>query len=116
MDHSENGPSFRSQHTKQDLDGSLLDSAFATVRQSGHTDTLSVIMRLTSFTLRKAGFALYGEQWRSELARALGVTDRTIRRWADDEYSIPDDAKERITKLCQARVRMLNAVMHRLEK
>jgi plasmid maintenance system antidote protein VapI len=73
-------------------------------------------MRLTSFTLRKAGFALYGEQWRSELARALGVTDRTIRRWAHNEYSIPDDARDRIMELCGQRVEMLNAVMRRLEK
>jgi transcriptional regulator with XRE-family HTH domain len=73
-------------------------------------------MRLTSFTLRKAGFALYGEQWRSELARALGVTDRTIRRWARDEYSIPNDAGERIIELCRARTKMIDAVMRRLEK
>ena len=73
-------------------------------------------MRLTSFTLRKAGFALYGEQWRSELARALGVTDRTIRRWAHDEYSIPNDARERIIVLCGQRVEMLAGVMRRLEK
>lgn len=73
-------------------------------------------MHLTSFTLCKAGVALYGEQWRSELARALGVTDRTVRRWAHDEYSIPGDAREGIIELCQARVKMLNAVMRRLEK
>jgi hypothetical protein len=73
-------------------------------------------MRLTSFTLRKAGVALYGEQWRSELARALGVTDRTVRRWAHDEYSIPDDARGRITQLCRQRAEMLKAVMRRLEK
>jgi hypothetical protein len=73
-------------------------------------------MRLTSFTLRKAGFALYGEQWRSELARALGVTDRTIRRWAQDEYSMPDGARQRIIELCRERVEMLNAVVRRLEK
>jgi hypothetical protein len=73
-------------------------------------------MRLTSFTLRKAGFALYCEQWRSELARALGVTDRTVRRWAYDEYAIPDDARESIMELCQERVEMLDAVIRRLEK
>jgi len=73
-------------------------------------------MRLTPFSLRKAGFALYGEQWRSELARALGVTDRTVRRWVHDEYSIPNDARQRIIELCGQRVEMLNAVMRRLDK
>lgn len=28
------------------------------------------------------GAALYGPRWQSDLARALGVTDRTMRRWA----------------------------------
>ncbi len=28
------------------------------------------------------GRALYGSRWQSELARALGVSDRTVRRWA----------------------------------
>jgi predicted transcriptional regulator len=73
-------------------------------------------MRLTSFTLRKAGFALYGEQWRSELARALGVTDRTIRRWAHEEYAIPNEARERVIELCRERVEMLDTVMRRLKK
>jgi hypothetical protein len=73
-------------------------------------------MRLTSFTLRKAGFALYGEQWRSELGRALGVTDRTVRRWVHDEYSIPEDTRESIVGICRERVEMINAVMRRLEK
>jgi hypothetical protein len=73
-------------------------------------------MRLTSFTLRKAGFALYGEQWRSELARALGVTDRTIRRWAHDEYLIPYSAREHLIELCRVRAEMLNRVLRRLEQ
>ena len=35
--------------------------------------------------ITRAGKALYGEQWQSELARALGVDARTVRRWAVDE-------------------------------
>jgi hypothetical protein len=73
-------------------------------------------MRLTPFILRKAGFALYGEQWRSELARALGVTDRTVRRWVQDEYSIPVETREHIIEICLKRIDMLNAVVQRLEK
>lgn len=33
--------------------------------------------------LVRVGEALYGEHWRSALARDLSVTDRTMRRWVD---------------------------------
>lgn len=32
--------------------------------------------------LAEVGEALYGPRWQSALARELGVTDRTVRRWA----------------------------------
>lgn len=31
--------------------------------------------------LHSAGEALYGPRWQSDLARDLGVSDRTVRRW-----------------------------------
>ncbi len=31
--------------------------------------------------LQSAGEALYGPRWQSDLARDLGVSDRTVRRW-----------------------------------
>lgn len=31
--------------------------------------------------LQKVGQALYGERWQTDLARALDVSDRTVRRW-----------------------------------
>lgn len=39
--------------------------------------------------LRQAGEALYGERWQSELSRAIGVSDRTMRRWISAPYEIP---------------------------
>lgn len=36
-----------------------------------------------------AGTALFGEMWKGDLARALGVADRTMRRWANDQDPIP---------------------------
>lgn len=35
--------------------------------------------------LAAIGRALYGERWQSELARALNVADRTVRRWIAGE-------------------------------
>lgn len=36
---------------------------------------------MTSSPLTIAGQALYGPQWQSALARDLGISDRTMRRW-----------------------------------
>lgn len=44
---------------------------------------------MTPAILRAAGEALYGPLWQCELARALGVTDRTVRRWLQGSRGIP---------------------------
>jgi hypothetical protein len=36
---------------------------------------------LSPALLREVGTALYGLQWQTELARALDVNNRTVRRW-----------------------------------
>jgi hypothetical protein len=38
--------------------------------------------------LQRAGEALYGGNWQSQLARALGTSDRTMRRWLAEPYDI----------------------------
>ena len=45
---------------------------------------------MTPALLRAAGEALYGPLWQSELARALGVADRTMRRWVAGTSPVPD--------------------------
>jgi hypothetical protein len=44
---------------------------------------------MTPAFLAAAGAALYGPRWQSELARSLGVSDRTMRRWLSGENPIP---------------------------
>ncbi len=39
--------------------------------------------------LEKAGQALYGPRWQTELARIVGVSDRTMRRWLASPHDIP---------------------------
>lgn len=34
--------------------------------------------------MTEAGVALYGDRWKRPLAVALGVDEKTIRRWLDD--------------------------------
>ena len=45
---------------------------------------------MTPTTLNRVGTALYGQQWQCQLARAIGVNPRTLRRWLSQEMPIPD--------------------------
>jgi DNA-binding transcriptional regulator YiaG len=56
--------------------------------------------------LQRAGEALYGLQWQSALARDLGISDRTMRRWAAGD-SIPEGVSADLTALCKARIERL---------
>jgi DNA-binding transcriptional regulator YdaS (Cro superfamily) len=47
---------------------------------------------MTKIELMQAGRLLYGERWQAALARALGVSDRTVRRWASGAQPIPSPA------------------------
>ena len=46
----------------------------------------------------RVGCALYGDRWQTQLAGALGVADRTVRRWAAGEQPVPDGV---VTDLCR---------------
>ena len=39
--------------------------------------------------LSRVGEVLYGDRWQTQLARALGVTDRQLRRWVSVEADTP---------------------------
>jgi transcriptional regulator with XRE-family HTH domain len=38
-----------------------------------------------SETIRRIGEALFGRQWQTDLAEALSVSSRTVRRWVSGE-------------------------------
>lgn len=53
---------------------------------------------MTPALLRQVGGALHGERWQTPLARELGVSDRTVRRWLAGDAVVP-------TGLCGAIMR-----------
>lgn len=53
--------------------------------------------------LPQIGRALFGDHWLQPLSRELGVNDRTIRRWAKDEFAIPKTVWDEIEHLCLTR-------------
>lgn len=65
--------------------------------------------------LARVGEALYGPRWQSELARALGVSDRTMRRWvAGDEP--PDGVLGDLAALMKERTKALAALIARIQE
>lgn len=57
--------------------------------------------------LIRIGVALYGPRFQRELAAALGVNERTVRRWVAGDTSTPATIENDLRKLVQERSAML---------
>jgi predicted transcriptional regulator len=66
--------------------------------------------------LREAGEALYGPRWQSEMAKAVGVTDRTVRRWVAGADKLPSGVAFDLWRLCEDRMLLLDVVRDRLKE
>jgi hypothetical protein len=64
--------------------------------------------------VRDVGAALYGPRWQRELARALGVSERAVRRWVGNEAAPPADIEPRLRVLIDARIVELHTLRLRL--
>lgn len=53
--------------------------------------------------LIQVGEALYGPRFQRELAEALGVNERTMRRWVAGEFEPPDSLKADLLRLLKER-------------
>jgi hypothetical protein len=71
---------------------------------------------LTIELLTRVGEALYGEQWKSELARELNVGARTMRRWAAAENPIPPGLSGELITVIQTRRAALASLARELAK
>jgi len=60
------------------------------------------------------GEALYGPQWQSALARDLGVSDRTMRRWVAGDQPVPPGVHVDLLRLTQERAALLDSLARRL--
>ena len=66
-------------------------------------------------TLKQAGEALWGPQYKSEMARQLAVALRTVMRWDAGETAIPSSAAERLGKLLRERQARIAQVLAKIE-
>lgn len=66
--------------------------------------------------LREAGEALYGSRWQSELARDLGVADRTVRKWAAGDSPVPESAYAKLATIAKRRAHLIAGLIARLRR
>jgi transposase-like protein len=64
--------------------------------------------------LVESGEALYGERWQSELARDLGVADRTVRRWVAGATPVPPGVFADLLRMVVERQATLDDLVRRL--
>lgn len=57
--------------------------------------------------LPRVGQALWGTRWQSDMASALGVEDRTVRRWAAGSHIKPGVWGD-LTRIMQERTAVLD--------
>lgn len=65
--------------------------------------------------LVQVGMLLFGTRWQSDLARALGTSDRMIRYWMSGAHPYPADLDERLIALVLERAGKMNEMVARLK-
>ena len=71
-------------------------------------------MTLPRNILAECGPALYGDRWRSALARELGVDLRTVQRWVAGDSPVPDRVRDRVARLMSERGAELKKIGEKL--
>ena len=66
--------------------------------------------------LVETGEALYGPQWQSALARDVGVSDRTMRRWMSGASPVPAGLWLDLLRVTQERAQKLDDLAERLQE
>jgi hypothetical protein len=66
--------------------------------------------------LHQTGEALYGPRWQTALSRDLGVSERTVRRWAAGTHDVPAGVWVDLLRLTQERAGALDELAEPLRE
>lgn len=61
-------------------------------------------------TIIQYGEALYGPRFQRELAQALGVNERTMRRWVAGDTTPPESVLDDLKALVRERIALLRSL------
>ncbi len=70
----------------------------------------------TADNIRAAGAALFGPRFTSDLARLLGVSDRTVRRWCAGTWEPTPWVWEHLHRAMQERLEDIKQVRKKLPR
>ena len=71
---------------------------------------------MTRDLLTKCGEALYGPRWQRELAAALEVDERTMRRWVAGDSPVPDGVNVDLLRLLTERADDIDNLIPKLKR
>lgn len=66
--------------------------------------------------LARVGEALYGARWQTEMATALAVSDRSVRRWAAGDIEPPPYVARTLAEIVAGRIARLQQTERQLAK
>ncbi|MGD9613815.1 MAG: transcriptional regulator [Alphaproteobacteria bacterium] len=69
---------------------------------------------MTPDLLRRVGETCFGNIWQTDLARALGVADRTMRHWAAGTRPMPPGLRDDLARVVADRGRAIQALYREL--
>ena len=69
---------------------------------------------MTAPTLHEIGEALYGSRWQSELARAMGMSPRHMRRFVAGEMPITPQMVAVMATIAGARLKQIQRIVRHL--
>jgi hypothetical protein len=71
---------------------------------------------MTPKQLEICGKLLFPEwNWKSGVAKALGVDRMTVYRWHDGDYQIPNERKEQVISLLEQRFKALEGALYQIK-
>jgi len=70
---------------------------------------------MTPSDLETIGRLLYGLQWQGQLARNIGVTDRTVRNWLDGKHKTKRLNEEKIKQLMNRHANFIRILLSNME-
>ncbi len=71
---------------------------------------------MTNDLMCKCGEALYGPRWQRELAAALDVDERTMRRWVAGDSPVPDGVNVDLLRLLTERADEIDDLIPKLKR
>lgn len=65
---------------------------------------------LTRAQLEAIGTACFGNRWQTDIAEAVGVNDKTVRRWLSGESAMSPEMSRKLLSVLYARAEALAAL------